>query len=575
MTSTQKALVSLLVLTGLLFLPIVLFGGWIWDDLELVVPNQWTNDWGNLPKMFSQDLWASTEMGAGDFFYYRPLMLVSLSIDASLGFGPIGHHFHSLFWHMLCVGLLFALCAKESKAALPLFAAVSLFALHPVQTEAIAHIAARNDAMACAGILGALLLLRDPDPETRALWGAAGCATLAVFSKETAFLAPLMLWFFDRAHFGQAENHRRYFALLFPIGLAIGLRISLDGGSGLPAIPVGEALSATGKGSLFYTGALVLPWDLTPAVPISDISLRILPGLVGILLLYGLWRWTNRVGRAGLALALLAFITALPGLVMTPNTGFRYLYLPLAGLAIALHSILCRAPRWVLVAIPALLVTISATQLSYWQSNTDFWGQAYTSSPGLHSACGMFKAVEKEQLGTPARSPASDTLYNESKKWMTRSLEPPTNPYCCYSASRWAFEYSEQKKALWIAERNKKKSNASIEAQLKKHWKRTINDAVVFGERARTNGCASSEELLIPLAYATAIQGSWDIAESYLLEVERNPFGWRPVLLSAAAQQRGDTSVALGFTGDDQDKIERMNRMIQTVLKTSEAYQAP
>ena len=187
----------------------------------------------------------------------------------------------------------------------------------------------------------------------------------------------------------------------------------------------------------------------------------------------------------------------------------------------------------------------------------------------------MFKAVENKEEQTRSRDPASAELFRQSKQWMTRSLEPPTNAYCCYSASLWAFKYSEKKKNLWLAQRNKKSTKATLKARLKKDWQMAINDTVVFGERALQNGCENSEELLIPLAYAKAIQGSWDIAESYLQEVNRNPFGWRPVLLAAAAQQRGDSSVALGFTGDNAEKIDKMNRMIQTVIKTSEAYQTP
>tara|TARA_B100001250_G_scaffold389286_1_gene388250 strand:- start:228 stop:791 length:564 start_codon:yes stop_codon:yes gene_type:complete len=187
----------------------------------------------------------------------------------------------------------------------------------------------------------------------------------------------------------------------------------------------------------------------------------------------------------------------------------------------------------------------------------------------------MFKAVEKKQLEIPHNDPDSEKLFNQSKKWMTRSLEPPTNPYCCYSASRWVFEHSEVKKSLWLQQKNKESPNSKLEAQLKKEWTMAIDDTVLFGERARKNGCENSEELLIPLAYATAIQGSWSQAESYLKEVHKNPFGWRPVLLSAAAQQRGDSTVAQSFTGTDTKKIDTMNRMIQTVFRTSNAYQSP
>ena len=142
MTAQQRVFWSLLAATLLLYLPISLSGDFIWDDPKLVELNQWTGSFSNVGRMFTQDLWASTPLGAGEFFYYRPMMLLSLTLDQSLGFGPVGHHAHSLFWHLLCVGLLLRL-ARETKASpSALFVGVSLFALHPLQTEVLAHVAA-------------------------------------------------------------------------------------------------------------------------------------------------------------------------------------------------------------------------------------------------------------------------------------------------------------------------------------------------------------------------------------------------------------------------------------------------
>ena len=106
MNASSRVFWGLFLATLLLYLPISLSGEFIWDDPNLIEGNKWTGSFSNIGSMFTQDLWASTPLGAGDFFYYRPVMLLSLTLDQALGLGPMGHHLHSLFWHLLCIGLL-------------------------------------------------------------------------------------------------------------------------------------------------------------------------------------------------------------------------------------------------------------------------------------------------------------------------------------------------------------------------------------------------------------------------------------------------------------------------------------
>lgn len=554
MKSTSRTMAALLILTTLLFLPLVLHGEFIWDDPILVVLNQWTGSFSNLGKMFSSDLWASTPLGEGDFFYYRPLMLVDLAIDRRLGLGAGGHHLHSLAWHLLCVALLFRLCMEDEgienpRKGLVLLAGLSVFALHPLQSETLAHIAARNDAMACAGILGALLLLREAYPPTKAILGASACIGVAVFSKETAVLAPLMLLCVDIARFGRPKNARRYGAVLFPIGLAIGLRLSLVSTSlPLPTDPsqIGDLLVGIG----FYVGALVFPWDLTPAVSTDEMDLSLFPMIMGGVVLIWIGRATTRFGRAGLGLACLGFLPAIPGLMLTENTGFRYLYLPLAGLAMALQGCFNKTPRNVLLLLPALLFGLTAKQIPHWQTDTSFWQQAYDSAPGLQSACGMFKAVEAKAIAQPS-GPERDALFVSAEPWLAKSLEDPTSPYCCFSASRWMWERNQQEWNLMNPE-----------------------PAITWGRLALENGCEPSAELLVPLAVSEALTGQWNLAEKRVQPLQGNQYGLRSVLLSAAGLRRGDSSVLAEFSKGDPASERELQERVKTLFDANLAIQA-
>ena len=552
MQNSRPYLWGLLGLTILLFLPICLSGDFIWDDPKLVLLNQWTSDWSQVGAMFTHDIWESTPLGAGEFFYYRPMMLVSLTIDQSLGFGPVGHHLHSLGWHLLCVVLLFHLCRDSVESTWALIGGLSLFALHPLQTESIAHIAARNDLMACAGILGALNLLKKTDPETPALLGAACLSALAIFSKETGFLAPAMLWAMDRARFGHALNPKRYGALLLPIGLALGLRLSL-GGSGLPTLELETALPKILDSIGFYLGALVFPLNHTPVVSASEMSLFWPASLLGLMGLVALYRHSSPFGQAGLQVALLAFLPAVLGLGLTENTAFRYLYFPLAGLSMALCVVLSRAPRWANAGILLGLYAVSSTQLSQWQSDRSLWTHAYNSAPGLQSSCGLFKSIEAEALKTP-QGPAREALFQEAEPWLGRALEAPTNPYCCLSASRWMWDRNQQE---WGLQRPQK--------------------AVEWGLTALENGCEKTAELLVPLATSEALLGHWDRAEERLINLQRDPFGLRAIVLSAAALRKPepDRSVLEAFAGPNPDAQVALAGKVQFFLDASLENQRP
>ena len=75
--------------------------GFVWDDIPLVVNNTLTGEPSNLPLFFQVDLWETAGGVESASGYYRPLVLVSLALDRVLwGLSALGHHLHSLAWHV-------------------------------------------------------------------------------------------------------------------------------------------------------------------------------------------------------------------------------------------------------------------------------------------------------------------------------------------------------------------------------------------------------------------------------------------------------------------------------------------
>ena len=72
------------------FFPVVGFG-FVWDDNSLILGNHLTGSFSNIHRFFSVDLWESTTRTDSPSGYYRPLMLLDLTLDRALfGLDPAG-----------------------------------------------------------------------------------------------------------------------------------------------------------------------------------------------------------------------------------------------------------------------------------------------------------------------------------------------------------------------------------------------------------------------------------------------------------------------------------------------------
>lgn len=118
------------------------------------------------------------------YAYYRPLVFLSFALDWSLwGADPAAFHLTSVLLHAVNTMLVYALARRVSDATTAGVAAL-VFALHPVNQEAVFWVSGRFDLLATAWILGALVLLWSP--RTWLYWLGVACFALALLSKESA-----------------------------------------------------------------------------------------------------------------------------------------------------------------------------------------------------------------------------------------------------------------------------------------------------------------------------------------------------------------------------------------------------
>ena len=126
----------------------------VYDDDGTIVSNNFVKNWGNVPKIFTQDYFSLSNEAT-----YRPMVTLSYFLDYSFWqLNPFGYHLTNLLFHIVNTILIYFLLSLILKSrTIPLFTAL-LFATHPIQTEAVAAISFREDLMTMCFFLLSLLL---------------------------------------------------------------------------------------------------------------------------------------------------------------------------------------------------------------------------------------------------------------------------------------------------------------------------------------------------------------------------------------------------------------------------------
>jgi tetratricopeptide (TPR) repeat protein/predicted membrane protein len=457
-----KQAAILAAITLAVFFP-TLSAEFVYDARLQIVTGDFIHDpWNWLPVL------SFGVLGMDVLDFNRPVQLASLMLDAAVwGREPFGYHLTSVLLHAANVvmvwgvvsGLVRGVGTATQQAAL--LAAV-LFAVHPVVTEAVCEPTFREDLLATAFSLGALLLAmrHDPTAAARAIgrdrWravGVAACCLLAVASKESGFAAPLLVaiywWLFRRdepqgfwqaAIGGGAVATAAFLAARFLLEPAQSVIFEAK-----PAYPGGSLAAAMliePRILALYTQLIALPLNLCADYGLY--SVRHLPLPVALVLLAGLAAaaiWAVRADRRmALAIAMI-LLPLLPVANLIPiyrAAADRYLYFPLAGVAVALGLLLdapwlaarprlregfrigCMAAAVLLGMACMERQKVWATPLALWEDTYQKNPVAYTAASGLGEALREAGRLPEAEKATREAIRLSDEKRGDS--WATLAL---------------------------------------------------------------------------------------------------------------------------------------------------------
>ena len=366
----------------------------VWDDFPLIVENPRVHSLGQWQAWFTEDLWAIEGVSSGSGFY-RPLVLASFAVDEAVwGMNPLGFHLQSLSWHLGCVWLLFQLLETlvERRSA---WVAAAVFALHPALSESVIWIAARNDLMATAFLLGMLLNLSGGRPRPVNLVLGWGCFLAALLSKESSVVGMGLLVCLDWARWGHLRGFRRYAGLGGTLLVWWWLRSTAGVSTGDLDLDAGLSLLAENGDQVLgiYARLLFWPFDLSVGRSLEYLSEPSLLTMVGLLGLGGMLAIAmvrgRRLALAGILFAAMSIAPAALAVASKAQIGERYLYLPLVGLSVVLASVLQRqnTQRMGVGLLMILAVGFAGIQkrTAEWADELSLWTAATTTDPSPYT----------------------------------------------------------------------------------------------------------------------------------------------------------------------------------------------
>jgi len=326
----------------------------VWDDLHLIVQNERLASFENAFRAFGAP---ANESGLRHS-YYRPLDVLTFTVDRALfGLQPAGYHVENAAIHAGAAACVFRVGLALFGAPGAAFLAGLLFAVHPVNTEAVTFVSMRSYSLSTLLMLASLLLLLASRRRgLAAYFGSLVCCAGALLVHEQALVLPLLAVLADAADLrrnGPPTREAWIRALAtrwLPFGgvaavylifrhAAVG-PLSVPMASGAVALPL--RLFTMARVIWVDLQLLALPinqhmvWEITPSVSFADPK-----GLAAVLGLTALAAGAYRLrrfafpmtfGALWLAISLTPYSQVIP---LYDWTCERWLYLASAGFCVA------------------------------------------------------------------------------------------------------------------------------------------------------------------------------------------------------------------------------------------------
>src|SRR4051812_1027791 len=439
-----RQMLLLLLACGALLYARSLWSNFVYDDIIQIVKNPRITEWSYLPSYFTEQLWAGIQSAS----YYRPLLLVWMRLNHFLfGLNPVGWHASSVLLHLGATALAFALAKRILQDANAALVAAAIFLLHPLQVESVAWPSAANESLAAIFIFASYVFFlksNESEAASRNLVLSWLMFALALLTKETAIIAPLMILVFAWCYLPKDGKAPRWIAALAaeaPYAIIAGLYLVVRKLVLAHVSPtelrtdIPTALTTMPSVAWLYLQHMFAPLRLavvydTPYVA-SLSSPRFWAPLLALisLLVAGVWAWKKRranavaIGVIWIPVHLAIPLLTLPLFRNVDLSHDRYLYVPLFGFALLAGYAWQRIPRpaFPKALFAAALIAYAAStfhQQKFWSNDAALFACAQQVSPGAY----LSKVLDGQELARQKKYAEAVPLLEASVQQQPRAL---------------------------------------------------------------------------------------------------------------------------------------------------------
>ncbi|MBT6144206.1 MAG: tetratricopeptide repeat protein, partial [Gemmatimonadetes bacterium] len=326
---------------------------------------------------------------------YRPLLLTTYALNRLISAGDAwSYHLINVILHAASTIVVCRLLRLlGSSFGISVLAAV-LFAVHPINSEAVAYVSSRSELLASLGILLFCCLVLTSSQKGRTGLMAIGCLAAAIASKAVAIVSPLLA-LLGLAHAGRLKADRRSLQVIILSGvLLLGYllivqnlvsRAFVDA----PVRGLSSQMATQLKALGYYLWLMVMPVHLSVEHQFAvsrdfELVVGVAAACVGSLLVLGwraryIWRW----GSAWWFVCLLP--TAAVPLIVLVNE--HRLYGASVGVMALIACVLGgqtdrrrMADGWIAVYTISLAI-LTIQRVDVWHSERSVWQDAAIKAP--------------------------------------------------------------------------------------------------------------------------------------------------------------------------------------------------
>ncbi|MDO8444930.1 MAG: tetratricopeptide repeat protein [Deltaproteobacteria bacterium] len=391
---TYKLSLFLLLLLTIIVYSNSLTNGFVYDDDVTTKNNILIKDPSNIRFLFSHDYFKLSGEES-----YRPFVTLTYMIDYFFwGLNPAGYHFTNLLLHLISISSLYLLILTLWEEKIFALMVSAIFALNPVNTEAINAISFREDLLITPFCLFFLLIHRNSQNPNifmanRKLfkYTAPVVYFLALISKEMSITIPFLAMAIDyyKDKTIKLKSYTTYLivAILY---LYVYFFLFVNSNRTLPEADFISRVIAIPSVISFYMRLFFFPVNL-----VADYAGKIyLSPLNWTLLIFALSLFfTSSNDKIKISIAWF-FVSLIPVLNIVPlkhPIGERYLYYPTIGLSILLASLIINNYSKVFLKPILICLLIIFPFLTYernkvWRDNFSLWTDTLKKMPQSYRA---------------------------------------------------------------------------------------------------------------------------------------------------------------------------------------------